>query len=192
MPDLTDALDELDQLLSELPNADEAFLLTEVDALIAGVLLSPEPVPLEQWLSLVWGGQVEDFARDSQQHARLIALIQERKTEMVGAFLQGGMAYMPVYDYDADDSPLWEIWIDSFAIGAALQPPGLVSLVESDDEDLATAVGGLAMLVGLSNGVKMPRQMREMLAETAPDMIPYYVETVYRRQRGMPRIIITN
>jgi hypothetical protein len=67
-------LDELERLLSECPDEDEAMLLSQVDGYIARVLVDPHPVSQETWPPRIWGGSAEAFPSDPARSARLAAL----------------------------------------------------------------------------------------------------------------------
>lgn len=183
-----DPIDELDGLLVDAANAadsDEMMLLSQVDGLIAAALVAPGPLDEAVWLPAIWGGGDAPF--DAAARDRLRALVMARRTAVVGELLQGDMAYGPLYDVDPnDDLPLWEFWIEGFAAGVALADAAWLSLTAHNDEDLAAAALGLSLLIALADD---PRRNPE-LAEQAPDLIPYLVETLHRRQRGLPRIVL--
>jgi uncharacterized protein YecA (UPF0149 family) len=69
-------------------------------------------------------------------------------------------------------------------------------LVLRQDEDLAAALNGLIMmastfpgLAGAAPELKGNEEIAE-LTEMAPTMIPYMVETIYRRRKGLPRVVL--
>lgn len=179
-----DPIEELDRLLISIDD-DDVMLLSQVDGLVAAALVAPGPLPEDVWLPVIWGGGEGPF--DAAARARLRALVAARKIAVVGELLLGDMTYGPYYDVDAnDDLPLWETWIGGFAAGVALAGKAWTALADHADEDLAAAAAGLSMLVMLADD---PRR-NPALAEEAPDLIPYLVETLYRRQRGMPRVVL--
>lgn len=189
MPPLPDMLEELDLLLAALPMADEAPLLTELDGFLAGTLIAPEPVPEAEWLPLIWSG--EDGAPEGfAPPPRLIELAKARRAEIAGALFAGGLRYMPVYDYDSDDSAMWELWIEGFGRAMALWGEAWAEALESADEDLGAALMGLVMLLAVSRDAELDPDEGDELVAAAPDMIPYLVETVYRRRHGLPRVIM--
>lgn len=179
-----DPLDELDGLLLGLDD-DDLMLLSQVDGLIAAVLVAPGPLDEAVWLPAIWGGGEGPF--DAAAQSRLRTLVMARKATVVGELLRGDMAYGPLYDVDTnDDLPLWETWIEGFGAGIALAGEAWAALVDHPDEDLGAAALGLSLLIALADD---PRANPD-LAEQAPDLIPYLVETLYRRQRGLARVVL--
>ena len=55
MTDLPAYLYALEAALLALPPDSEAMVLSQLDGFIAGVIVSPDPVPAEEWLPEVWG-----------------------------------------------------------------------------------------------------------------------------------------
>jgi len=191
MPDLPDPLVELDILLAALPQGEaEAPLLTELDGFLAGTLIAPAPLAEEDWLPSIWSG--EDGPPEGYvPPPRLVELVRARRAEIAGAFLMGGMRYMPVYDYDADGEPMWELWIHGFGWAVALWGDDWAGALDREkDEDLAAPLMGLMMLVAIERGMPAKRGEAAELAATAAGMIPYLVETVYRRRHGLPRVVM--
>src|SRR6187551_1451208 len=50
---------KLDKALSSLPVDSDAMLVSELDGLVAGLLVCPELILPGEWLPLVWGGTGE-------------------------------------------------------------------------------------------------------------------------------------
>lgn len=186
-----DALDELDQLLLDLPDVDEAVLLSELDGYLAGLLVSPWPVDDEAWLSPIWGGADAPFPGDPARGDRLVALVRAHKADIAGALLEGDLAYRPIYDIDdSNGEAMWEIWATGFGRAMALDGRDWDPLLETGDEDLGAAFLGLVMYVVTANGVPSGGPDEDEIYDLAPETIPYLVETLYRRQRGLPRVVL--
>ncbi len=188
MTDPIDPLDELEALLDELDGvaAGGVMLLGQLDGYLASLIVSPKPIAQEDWLPLIWGGGALPLT-DEAKAARLTQLILDRKSAIAGELLLGDMAYAPIYEVDPRfDEPLWDMWMDGFEQGVSLAPDDWTPLLDHKDEDLGAAATGLLMFIGLAHE---PANNPE-LAEQAPDMIPYLVETLYRRQKGLDRVIL--
>lgn len=186
-----DPLHELEELLFALPDVDEAMLLSELDGYLAGVLVSPYPVAQEDWLKPVWGGGDAAFPGEADRSERLIALMLARKAEMAVALHQGGLAYQPIYDVDdRSGEVMWPLWAEGFGRAMGLSGKDWDPLLDSGDEDLGAAWLGLAMYVAMARGVPLGGPEEEAAWNEAADTIPYLVETLYRRQRGLPRIVL--
>src|SRR5690606_5291981 len=92
-----------------------------------------------------------------------------------------GLRYGPIYDYDTDDAPLWEIWAEGLDLAITLWGDAWreALLDDATDEDLASSLGRLMMLTGIARG--MPAKGDAMLTEmdaSAAYMIRYPVEVV--------------
>jgi uncharacterized protein len=183
-------LDELDDLIMDVPLDLECMLLGEIDGLIAGVLSLPVLVPSEEWLPLIWDNRKKPFPRNARKSARMIELILARKAEIVGNFIEGGMVYEPIYDIDLDGSPMWKIWLEAFLQGTDLRPDAVLAMASNADEDLATALAGIQILAALANGKKLPKKVAGEMLEMAPDILGYYAETLYRCNKGLGRVIM--
>jgi uncharacterized protein len=186
-------LEELEDLLFELPDTDEAMLLSELDGYLAGLLVSPHPVAQGDWLKSIWGAGDEAFPDDRTQSDRLVSLVLARKAEIAVALLQGDLAYRPLFDVDERNGEiLWPLWADGFGRAMEVSGKDWDCLLESGDEDLGAAALGLAMYVAMATGIPLGHEGEDEAYDQAPEVIPYLVETLYRRQRGLPRIVLTD
>jgi len=193
--DLTDALLEE---LARHPAGEDAPFVGYIDGALAGLLLAPDPVPDDEWLRLLGAGPDVAFA-DPLDRERFVGLLRDRKAEIATELLQGGLAFAPVYDFgDDSEEPLWQFWLLGFGSALALHKDNWEAVVASDDEDTATAAMGLMSLLAslpgfaahLPEGEELP-DIDEFIDE-APDLIPYLVETIYRRQRGLEREVLAD
>jgi uncharacterized protein len=188
MPDLVDPLDELDALLNEASDEHEPLELSELDGFLAAMLVVPHPPAQAEWLAIAWGGEGPPFP-DAERTERLTALLLGRRAEIAGELLRGNIAYQPLYHIDPNDEvPLWELWMEGFARGVELRRDAWLALSEHQDEDLAAAALGLTMFIAL---LEKPDEDSDLVAE-APGMIPYLVETLYRRQHGLDRVALAS
>ena len=165
------------------------MLLGQMDGYLAGLLLSPLPHAQDEWLPPIWGGAKLAIPDDPGASARLVALVIARREEIVGDLLLGGLAFRPVYDIDnATDDILWEIWAAGFLQAMGLGGKGWETLFESDDQALRAAWIALASYLALARDTPPEALANEVADTIAPDMIPYLVETVYRRQQGLDAV----
>ena len=186
LSELPPDLEELDKLLLALPDTDDAMLLGDLDGYLAGILVSPHRIPERKWLCEVWGGAEAAFPDDPERSARLVERILARKAQIAEQLLRGNLAYTPIYDLDLDGYVLWEVWISGFSRAMGVSGKNWDSLLETGDEDLGTAFLGLLAYVTIEKGLTDQPD----LAEQAPTMIPYLVETLYRCQHGLPRVFM--
>jgi len=48
----------LDGALADLP-VEEPMLLTELDGFLTGLIVCPEPIPIDEWMTVIWGVEVD-------------------------------------------------------------------------------------------------------------------------------------
>ena len=185
--ELSGLLGRIEALLDDVPPEHDPMLLSQVDGLLAAVLVAPKPLPDDAWLSLIWGGpQPKDVA----YLTKLRDLLAERTAEMVARFREGGIAFNPVFDVHHDTgTTFWQFWMSGFSAGVQLYERAWLKLVKAKDEDLAASVLGLSALMELAGDPDPPENELE---EQALDLIPYLVETLYRRQHKLDRIVLTD
>lgn len=182
-PAPADPLDELERLLDEIALDDDVMLLGEVDGMLAALLVLPVPVAQAEWLPLVWGGADEPVP-DEAQARRLGELLLARKAAVAIELLRGSAAYEPIYEIDPrDDVPLWEIWIEGFAAAVELRREAWLTLLDSADAAAADAAISLTALMAI---VRESPASKDVPAEAA-ELIPEWIETLYRHQRGLDR-----
>jgi uncharacterized protein len=162
------------------------MLLGQLDGYLAGLLLSPHPHVQEDWLPPIWSGTEPAIPGDSEASARLVELVLGRRAEIVGDLVRGGLAYRPVFDIDnATDDLLWEIWASGFLQAMTFGSGGWEALFESGDQALRAAWVSLAVYLALARDTPPEALANETADASAPVMIPWLVETVYRRQHGL-------
>jgi len=127
------------------------MLLTELDGLLTGVLVSPELVRPAEWLPIVWGSEengrpVFDDPVDMQWFTDAI---MARYNEIVRDLRRGKPK--PIFDVDERNGDvLWELWMDGFAAAMALRPESWAAVADSGDEDAVTAFSRLSLLIAIA------------------------------------------
>lgn len=192
-------LDELEALLLGCPDEDnEAMALSELDGFLAGVLVSPHPIPQTDWLRVAWGGAELAYPADPERSARLERLILDRKAEIEAQFRVGGLVYLPVFDVDdSNGDVLWETWMEGFSRTMNASETGWERLLKSRDEDLVAAAFGLTRYAAIARGVVLGDVATDLedsiFDEVSPEeVIPYLVETLYRRQNRLRRVVLSD
>ena len=93
---------------------------------------------------------------------------------------------MCIRDSDnATDAVLWEIWAAGFLQAMGLAGKAWEALFEAEDQALRAAWIALASYLALARDSPPEALANEMADTIAPAMIPWLVETVYRRQQGL-------
>jgi uncharacterized protein len=186
-PHLPDLLDRIDILMDSFPAEHDPMLLSQVDGLLAALLVAPNPIDESDWLPLLWGGPPP---QDEDRLAELRDLLKARMADMAIRFLEGDLAYDPVYDLDRHTgTTVWELWMSGFEEGIKLGEKAWLKLLKSRDEDLATCVLGLSMLMEMAGN---EGHADNEMVEQAPELIPYFVETLYRRQHNLERVVLAD
>lgn len=139
-------VEELDELLGQLPKPYDPLDVVALDGFLLGVLLQPETVPEAEWMPYVWHSDGA-VVPDNEVSQRIEALVRRRHAEL-GACLAAGEEFDPIlFDLADDDGTpqtgrdaiaALEPWVTGFMV--ALQAfPGLDDRAERDD-DLAEAL----------------------------------------------------
>ena len=180
---------DLDAALAEV--GDDTMTLSQLDGLIAGVLVCPEAIPPSEWLPLVWGPGGGDPAtfESAGQAERVVGLVLAHYNSVAGLLLRDADGHVPILDHHAPtDETFWEFWIDGFEAGMGLRAEAWAQLSETDDE-ACQAAALLLTLHGISERDPELEQTREQIDEltaAAPDLIPGCV-AVLAQARGRGR-----
>ncbi|MDH0862962.1 UPF0149 family protein [Mitsuaria sp. GD03876] len=105
--DLSDAeFDELDDLLAATPEPLEPLDASMLDGYLAGVLVQPRLIPIEEWLPPVFDYEGRPLPDDIDPAwlARIRALVERRFASLNQSMLEQGWFYPVVLDLDADDA----------------------------------------------------------------------------------------
>lgn len=140
----------LDDALADLP-LDEPMLLTELDGFLTGVLISPDRILPGEWLPIIWGSQENGDApfEDPDDTRWFTDAVTARYTE-IGRELGRGKA-KPIFDIDERNGDvLWEFWIDGLAEAMALRPESWAAVADGGDEEAATALSRLLLLIAIA------------------------------------------
>jgi uncharacterized protein len=192
-------IDAIMELLDKHPDGEDAPFISYIDGALAGLLLAPDPIPAQEWLPCLGAGPEAGFA-DRADGERFARLLQDRQAEIADELLEGGAVFDPVYELNEDGEPAWQLWLLGFSSALALHREGFEAMIASEDEDVGAAAMGLMSLLAtlpsfrgaLSEEEDIDLSELGDLAAEAPDLIPYFVEVLYRRQRGLDRIVLTD
>lgn len=138
----------LDGALADLP-VEEPMLLTELDGFLTGLLIGPEAIPADEWMSVVWGAETDgvppfDDPLDVQWFADAVAA---RQHEIARDLRRGRLR--PILDVDERSGEvLWEYWIDGLAEAMALRPDAWQALAA--DNRIAAALERLTLLIAVA------------------------------------------
>lgn len=176
---LSRKLKELDSFLLSEAVGEEAMLLAEMDGYLAGVAVCPDLILPSEWLPLIWGGDEGPEFEDQQQAQAVLDLITHHYNDILRQLNRG--AFQPIYDFDIDDSVLWETWIEGFWTAMGLRRESWLAYAEAKDEAVQEAFFILWRLVELASclGDCEPIEKDEEMEGAAADLIPYAVQTLH-------------
>jgi len=112
----------LDGALADLP-VEEPMLLTELDGFLTGLIVCPEPIPADKWMTVIWGVEVDGVPPfdDPLDVQWFVKAVEARRDEIARDLSRGKL--QPILDVDERDGEvLWEYWIDGFSDAVALRP----------------------------------------------------------------------
>ena len=160
----------LDDALASLPGEEEPMLLTELDGLLTGVLVSPEPIASGEWLPIVWGGGPMPF--EDPLDARWFADIVIARHDEIARDLARGR-HQPIFDVDERNGEvLWEAWIDGFTMAMELRS----ELWSVDPDGTEDALAGIATLIDVARDESdLTSDEINAICDAAPALIPRHV-----------------
>ena len=171
-------LRDLDTALAAL--SDDTMTLSQLDGLVAALVLSPEPIPPEEWLPHVWGqdddGGPPPFV-SHEQAARLTAQVLAHHDGIEWLLRRTPDDYAPVLDHDArTGETFWEFWIEGFELAMSLRPEAWTTVIERPEgDDAAHALALLLTLYAIMSDdpelEQTPEQVADLSANGA-DLIP--------------------
>lgn len=165
-----------DFLLSDVVD-DDAMLLSELDGLLAGVIVCPELIMPSEWMPLIWGEEAPEF-ESLDQVQTINGLIMEHYNDIIRQLDRG--RYSPIYDIDIDDSLLWESWIVGFLTAMTQRPDAWKSLGEEQAHKALSTFMRLHEIATTPTAQLEPLDTDEELEKLAPDLIAFSVEELHR------------
>ena len=183
MTDLPAYLTDLDAALADLPDDCDAMVLSQLDGFIAGLVVTPDDIPTEAWLPVVWGDEAATDAGlalfgDAVRLAEVTALILAHYADVADVLRNRPDDYGPIYGVGEDEEEvIWDAWVLGFQSALALRPEVWEPALEAGEDDPARqALDAFLSLYDLATGeTDMPQDGVEELQAAAPDLIPALV-----------------
>jgi len=180
----------LDGALADLP-LEEPMLLTELDGFLTALVICPEPIGADEWMTAVWGADtagVPPFEEpsDVQWFAGAVAA---RRAEIVRDLTRGKL--QPILEVDERDGEvLWEYWIDGFGEAIALRPQIWAAL--ADDPAWAAPLARLATLIAVARDESELDSVEvNAFQDRAAGELSAVVEALYAARVGTGEVTLT-
>ena len=186
METLPRRLEMLEQALAALPEASDAMTLGELDGFIAGILVCPVEIPMEEWTSLLWRERGEDgaplpMAPAVRDALRERILHHHRRTGLQLRAAEEG--YAPIVYTEAESQDVhWDSWASGFGEAMQGRMDSWEAVAATGDTAAIDALAGLSDLVRIATRADHGAELNESdsaLQEEAPDLIPVWVETLF-------------
>ncbi len=179
-PALTDAdMARLEALLDALPAPLQPLDLSAIDGFLCGVLLQPQPVPAERWLT--WALDVDGRAAPpGAARDEVHALLRRRHAELDQAIARRDWFDPWIFELDAEAAPAEAVlpWVAGFAAAMehfpalmALDDPALVEplalvFMHFDADDLEDADALLAVIETLEPPADLAEAVQDLVRAT--------------------------
>jgi uncharacterized protein len=176
----------LNEMLASLPADSDVMLVSEIDGLVAGILVCPDLILPGEWLPLVLSGGEEDAApvfANARQAEQLVELVMKHYNATANDLRSG--CYEPVFEVDPrHDEILWELWLAGFEAAVRLRPESFTAILDGDEE-AGTALSGLIQLIDIARGGgDLPERKTQELIEAAPHLIRACIKTLSASRLG--------
>ena len=180
MPGLSRSLKQLENELLGL--GEETMLIEEFDGFIAGLLVCPDLIKPSEWLPIVWSqdsGDPQPTFEDLDHANRVLGLIMEHYNGVARTLMDRPDRYSPLFAIDERNGDIiWWLWIEGFEKAVKLRPAVWQRLLHTG-ADTATAMRGMLTLADVARGdQRVPRNVSDALAATAPNNIARWIVTL--------------
>jgi uncharacterized protein len=176
-----DEWDELDRLLKSL-DSDDAMRLSVLEGYIAGILCCPTKLKPSTWFPLIWGDENAYNALSDEQVGRIVDLVLQHYNYVKSCLDGHETFYVPAFELDKADMPIWELWTEGFALAMEVGPNSWEKLVKKAPNSGTAAEVIVTMMsiidVAISGGL-VPEEEQDRLRALAPEAIPELTKALY-------------
>lgn len=186
MPQSQERLTQLADRLDELG----LMPLSQLSGFLAGVIVSPEAIPPEDWVPEVFTPESDDQPmpfENFEEFASMLELVMEHHADVLENLNEGH--YEPIYHDDNGDLD-WKPWARGFMRATYVCAEAWEDLLANYDGDATQAASSLIVLADIAIGEGVTLQdddegsharERLALAESGLDVIPGCVLSLYDR-----------
>jgi len=156
----------LEYVLSKAPSEDDAMFIEEVHGLLFGLAITPDEIPPEEWISLLFSQQPAQYDHEEDTAVCLgyvMEIFRRMKQDWKINKLKFPFNYKKISD---DDFPAIHSWVCGFFVAICLRPAvwGLdKEYSEKDIENLTEEALELMDAVNSIIAIAMPEAMDEVL-----------------------------
>jgi len=169
-------MQRLEQILFRTDHGEEVLVPTQLDGLVAGVAVCPEPVPAEEWIAAALGPPGEAWFESPEEAQETRALLVAWHNDVLRRLGRPG-GYAPLLDDDLDGSPLWEMWMEGFRRALALRPGAWDAFAEGEAAASLTRLRRLCAIA--AQGPEPLDAEAHALDAEAPTLIAPCLETLH-------------
>lgn len=175
-----DQLEYLERILNDTELLPGAMMLSQLDGLVAGIVLCPEPISPKEWVPLVLGSG-DDLANLDASEAQLILnAVISHFNRVVWNFLEKTTPYTIILENHDLGENLWEFWVDGFFVAVGLRPSAFEAYERVADDHAAEGYTAFKLLKeSTAKGRDMPEQELRVLSDNAVELIPHFVVNMY-------------
>ncbi|HEY5411018.1 MAG TPA: UPF0149 family protein, partial [Caulobacteraceae bacterium] len=181
----------LDEFLGSDRSPPDCMQLSELDGLLTGVAIGPEPIMPSQWLPLVWGGE-EPVFDDGREIQAVLGGMMSRYNQIVRDVRDG--TFRPILWKTRDGELICADWAEGFGLAVSLRAKSWEPLLKAKRHALlllpimALGMGkdGLPAL-GLEPGTEQEflRELPAILPESVMGIAQFWRERKPRPGAGL-------
>jgi len=135
-----DDIDTLEEYLLSADLPDGTMMLSELDGYLTAIALSPEPIPPDEWLPVIWDGAVPPLVVQTDTE-RVLGTILGRLEAIRAVLDEDAELLDPIFMEDTDGAPLPELWAEGFMRGVRLRSEDWAPLFETEGWRLLAPIG---------------------------------------------------
>ncbi|ESQ91116.1 UPF0149 family protein [Asticcacaulis benevestitus] len=164
----------------------EGLLLSELDGLLAGLIVCPEFIMPSEWWPCVWDREDDEddpVFENPKALQETLRLVMEHYNQIITDL--NAEYHIPIFDgiEGDDEATFWQNWASGFLDAVALRPAAWDVYMRHEDE---VVVNAFSMLVTLGNisesGEDIDHPNYELLKNEALDLIPSCVLVLYQER----------
>ncbi len=143
--------------------------LSDLDGFLTAIAVSPEPIPAEEWLPVIWGGSQPEF-RSARHRGQVTAAIMTRYHDIVADLERTPPVVRPVFWLEDGDAIVAD-WAEGFMDGVKLRLAEWSRLIASADNAILIPLALYWVDDDDQPIIHVDEAVRERIDDDAPDLI---------------------